>query len=309
VGNGCLANRLACVPYQTTSLAGLKPIFSKPAYWYELVETQTIMAKTRAHAPSLPSPRDTALREPTQAVGGRPVEILSGPRPEPRPAGGVGAAAIAAQLRRAILEGAYSFRERLPAERELATFYAASRSTIREALRQLEEMQLVTRRVGSGTFVAYRGEPTDTNIADLTSPLEVIEVRFGIEPHMASLAVMHATARDLERLAEALKAVEAAGTDVEAFTRADALFHLALAECTRNPLLIWLYRHINEVRSHAQWSAMKDKILTPERVTDYNQQHRQLYQAIAARDRAGAVAIITHHLELAHNDLVGARSY
>lgn len=267
------------------------------------------MAKTRAHAPVLPSLRGGGLREPAEAAGGRRLEPPPAVRSEPRPAGGAGAAAIAAQLRRAILEGAYSFRERLPAERELASFYAASRSTIREALRQLEEMQLVTRRVGSGTFVAYRGEPTDTNIADLTSPLEVIEVRSGVEPHMASLAVMHATARDLERLAEALKAVEAAGGDVEAFTRADALFHLALAECTRNPLLIWLYRHINEVRGHAQWSAMKDKILTAERVADYNRQHRELYEAIAARDRAGAVAVVTRHLELAHADLVGARSY
>lgn len=267
------------------------------------------MAKTRAQVPSLPSHRGPAVRELPEPGGGRRPEPRSDSRPEPRPAGGAGAAAIAAQLRRAILEGAYSFRERLPAERELANFYAASRSTIREALRQLEEMQLVTRRVGSGTFVAYRGEPTDTNIADLTSPLEVIEVRFGVEPHMASLAVMHATARDLERLAEALRAIEAAGSDVEAFTRADALFHLALAECTRNPLLIWLYRHINEVRSHAQWSAMKDKILTPERVADYNLQHRQLYEAIAARDRNGAVAVITRHLELAQADLVGARSY
>lgn len=246
---------------------------------------------------SLPPPRSAAAERAQPAAT------------EPRLTSVTGAAAIAAQLRRAILEGAYSYRERLPAERDLASFYAASRSTIREALRQLEEMQLVTRRVGSGTFVNYRGEPTDNNISDLTSPLEVIEVRAGIEPHMASLAVMHASARDLEQLAEALRALEAAGTDVEAFTRADALFHQALADCTRNPLLIWLYRHINEVRSHAQWSAMKDKILTSERVADYNRQHRDLYTAIAARDRQGAVEVINQHLELARNDLMGARSY
>src|SRR5690606_25394789 len=76
-------------------------------------------------------------------------------REVPLPGAAGGAAAIAAQLRRAILDGTYGFRERLPAERELASHFGASRSTVREALKQLEEGQLVTRRIGSGTFVNY----------------------------------------------------------------------------------------------------------------------------------------------------------
>ena len=67
----------------------------------------------------------------------------------PLPSAAGGAATIAAQLRRAILDGTYGYRERLPAERELAQHYSASRSTVREALRQLEEGNLVTRRIGS----------------------------------------------------------------------------------------------------------------------------------------------------------------
>ena len=217
-----------------------------------------------------------------------------------------GSARIVTRLRRAILDGDFGYRERVPSERELAAEYGAARGTVRTALKQLEDMNLVIRRPGSGTFVRYRGHADDEDIAEQTSPLELIEVRLSLEPSVARLAVMHANAQDIERMAEALLQVEASNDDPESFSRADETFHLTLAESTRNPLMVWLYRHINDVRGHAQWSVRKDKILTPERIGEYNAQHRSLYSAIAARDMENAVGIMTRHLEKARADLLGA---
>lgn len=228
-------------------------------------------------------------------------------RKSPSPPAPAGSAGIVAQLRRAILDGTYAYSERLPPEREMAAHFEASRGTVREALRQLEEMRLVTRRVGSGTFVSHRQFDAHEDIAEVTSPLELIEVRLGLEPHMARLAVLNASARDLERLRESLQRVEDAA-DPEGFSRADEEFHLSLAECTGNQLTVWLYRRINEVRAHAQWNAMKDQILTPERIREYNAQHRRLYTAVARRDVESAVKTMTEHIEKAHKDLLGVRS-
>jgi DNA-binding GntR family transcriptional regulator len=69
-----------------------------------------------------------------------------------------------------------------------------------------------------------------------------------------------------------------------------------------------LYRQINEVRAHKQWNAMKDKVLTAERIADYNHQHRSLYEAIRSRDVEAAVAMITNHLHQARRQLLGAGS-
>ena len=216
-----------------------------------------------------------------------------------------GSARIVTQLRHTILDGDYGYRERLPSERELATEYGAARGTIRTALEQLEDMNLVIRRPGSGTFVRYHGHADEEDIAEQTSPLELIEVRLSVEPSVARLAVMHANAQDIERMQEALLRVEAARGDPESFSRADESFHLALAESTRNPLMVWLYRHINDVRGHTQWSVRKDKILTSERIAEYNKQHRELFSAIESRDTQGAVSIMTRHLERARGDLLG----
>jgi DNA-binding FadR family transcriptional regulator len=219
-----------------------------------------------------------------------------------------GSAWITAQLRQAILEGRYAHGEKLPAERQFATAFGASRATIRSALIRLESERLVTRRLGAGTFVNYENPGDAEDVAELTSPLELIDVRLGIEPNMVQLAVLNATGRDIERLARSIAKMEQCSIDTESFTQWDREFHELISEATRNPLMVWVYRQINAVRTHGQWTEMKDKVLTPERIAEYNQQHQAMFDAIRSRDVEAAVAIITRHLQYARRHLMGARA-
>ena len=170
-----------------------------------------------------------------------------------------GSVAIAMRLKRAIHDGRYPYETKLPSERDLAEFFAASRGTVRAALRQLEDMGLLARRVGSGTFVVYKPaaersdlpEFVDEDIVERTSPLELIESRIAIEPHMVKLAVLNATARDLEKMREVVEELETCDDDSERFSRGDEAFHLCLAAASHNKLINWLYEQLNEVRAHA----------------------------------------------------------
>ena len=215
-----------------------------------------------------------------------------------------GAASIAAYLRQAILDRVYLYGERLPAERQLAAGLGSSRTTVREALRILEENGYITRRMGSGTFVSFLPERIEDDVAEITSPIELIEVRLAVEPHMIRLAAINATARDIDRLGEALERLDASRGDAEHFTKWDRQFHQLFADATHNPLMAAVYRHINHVRGHSQWSAMKDKILSAERIESYNRQHRALYEALRTRDAEQAVRIVTRHLRDARRDLL-----
>ena len=118
-------------------------------------------------------------------------------------------------------------------------------------------------------------------------------MRLGIEPTMVRLAVLNATAQDIERMAGAIGRMEQSSGDSESFTLWDKEFHQLISEATRNPLLVWVYRQINAVRTHSQWNAMKDKVLTPQRIAEYNQQHKAIFEAISSRDIETAVAIVT----------------
>lgn len=226
--------------------------------------------------------------------------------PPSRSQGRVGAAEIASRMRRDILDGRYQHRERLPAERELAETFGTARGTIRQALEQLEDMRLVQRKLGSGTYVNHVPQSDHEQIAESTSPLELIEVRLAVEPDIARMAVTNANARYLRELRDALLALEEAGADSTAFSKADETFHLKLAQCSQNPLLVWIYGLINEVRGHNQWDVRKDKILTPENIAEYNAQHRALYEAIEHRDAGRAVTIITEHLNKAKSQFVSS---
>ena len=211
---------------------------------------------------------------------------------------------VVSQLRNLILEGHYAHEERLPAERNLAEEFSVSRGTIRTVLQNLEEQNLVTRKVGSGTYVTHRELSNQHDISSITSPLEMVEVRIAIEPQMVRLAIVNASHRDLEELRKALRQCEECGGDAEKFASADTAFHMALAHCSKNKLMYWVYERISEVRRYSQWRMMKAKLLTPDRINYYNSQHRLLYEAIASRDAKEAVGIIKKHLFGVQDDLL-----
>ncbi len=127
-------------------------------------------------------------------------------------------------------------------------------------------------------------------------------------PYTTRLAVLHATRRNLDDMEVVLAHAEESGIDKDSFSKWDGEFHLLIAHASGNPLLINVYRQINHVRLHAQWDAMKEKILTPEVIADYSRQHRAIYSALHERDAQGAQALITEHLEKARDDLVKANS-
>jgi DNA-binding FadR family transcriptional regulator len=211
---------------------------------------------------------------------------------------------VATQLRRRILEGHYAYEERLPAERNLAEEFDVSRGTIRSVLQILEKQHLVTRQIGSGTYVSHREVTNQQEIASITSPIEMVEVRIAIEPQLVRLAIANSSLRDLEELHDALRQCEACDGDAEKFARADTAFHKALAHCAKNKLMYWLYERISEVRRNSQWGSMKSKLLTPERMDYYNRQHRALYESLVARDTVKAVQVIKDHLYGVQEDLL-----
>ncbi len=66
---------------------------------------------------------------------------------------------IADDLRAKIERGEYAPGSRLPTEKQLSQLYNAGRNTVREAIRQIVGLRLVTTQAGAGTFVAEKIEP------------------------------------------------------------------------------------------------------------------------------------------------------
>ena len=210
---------------------------------------------------------------------------------------------IAGELRREISRGVLSAQDRLQPERVLAERFNAARGTIRRAIRLLEEDGFVQTRAGSGTYVVDgRSDKVNEVIAN-ASPLELIDARFAIEPHMCRLAVLNARQQDFERLEDLLIQMEQSTGDATRFAELDTRFHACIAETTGNKLLIWVLTQINTVRNQEQWSLMRHLTLNETMIAHYNSQHRQIINAIHSREPERAATLMTEHLEAARLSL------
>ena len=231
---------------------------------------------------------------------------------------------LAGWLFQRISDDDYPYGTRLPAERQLSEEFSVSRNTVRQALDLLESHGIITRRAGSGSFVSFRVRPDEfaqpspgdrvgdmarkhLEIAEMTSPLELNVVRSIVEPEIARLAVINMSARDVAQMKECLTALESVKTSADEFSEWDLRFHLAMAQGTHNPLLIGIYELIDHVRRHAHWARTKEKVLSPNRIREYQAKHRSLYEAIEARDIEAAVEFSKLHMTEVQRDLMQDR--
>jgi len=219
-----------------------------------------------------------------------------------------GSAEIAGLLRQDIRQGNLISQDRLPAERLLAETYAVARGTVREALNQLANDGLVEIRRGSGTYVLANDTYATNPVVENATPLELIDARFALEPHICRLAVLNARTQDLEKAEELVVQMENCIEEPAQFSVCDTAFHTLLAETTGNRLLIWVVAQINGVRNQDQWARMRQLTLNETTIAEYNAHHREVFEAIRNREPERAATIMKQHLEAARLSLTRAAS-
>lgn len=218
----------------------------------------------------------------------------------------LGAADLAALLRREISKGALHLHDRLPSERRMAETYGVARNTVREALNKLETEGFVEIRPGSGTYVSFNPGAQSHEAIETANPLELIDSRFALEPHICRLCVLHGKRANFDALDALCLRMENAVGDPVAFAEADGEFHRELAATTGNGLLIWIIQQISSVRSKDDWTRMRHLTLDQAIITQYNAQHRQILNAIRTREPERAANLMKEHLETARLSLTRA---
>jgi len=209
----------------------------------------------------------------------------------------------------ALLEsGRYPLHSRIPPERVLAAELGITRSALRKALSVLEAQNRIWRHVGRGTFVGQRPvshkEAVLSAVTNTTNPSEIMETRLVLEPRIASLSALRCTQNDLDRMAHCLNRSESTN-DFDTFEHWDSALHSAIAESTRNLLLISLFNTVNNLRQDNIWGRLKKAARTSIRQKTYIRQHRELIHSIQNRDPTHAEKIMRIHLEAVYKNLIG----
>jgi DNA-binding FadR family transcriptional regulator len=206
------------------------------------------------------------------------------------------AAAIGARiLSRQLREG-----ERLPPETELARQFGVNRSTVREALRELESRGLVQRRPGSKLMSVSR--PPQQAVAQGVSQAlllhdvtvrDVWEALTILEPPLAQAAARARTAQDVEELGAAAEAFSAAQADTEQAVQRTAQVFRCIGRAAHNPVLELAQEPLLQLLEPSL-RVMIDRV--PQARSRIATAHRRLVEALNTRDEESAHAWMARHI-------------
>ena len=197
--------------------------------------------------------------------------------------------------------------DQLPSERGLARHLGVSRGTVREAIRLLEQRGLVAMKPGSGAFLT---EVTQEVVADSIeryfvfgncSHHDLVTLREILEPPTAGLAAEAAGAEDLSRLGRLVDELEGTfyADDVRHYATVDADFHGALAVASHNELIMAITTGLHRIMR--SWIEAQSKAY---RVEEGARSHREVYEAVVARDAEAARRAMQVHMRATRSTLL-----
>ncbi len=213
------------------------------------------------------------------------------------------------QLRAFLAAADLPFESRLPPERELSERLGVPRPALRKALAVLEQEGQIWRHVGKGTFVGSRPLDTHADIAAIarrTDPAEVMRTRLLLEPEVAALAAIVASPAHVAEMRTCIQRSRSA-TSWRQYENWDNRLHRAIAEATRNGLLLALLDTLNAVRRAVTWGRLRPDRASPPPDHHSFAEHDAIVAAIEDRDADRARTLMREHLEHVERNLLRPR--
>jgi GntR family transcriptional regulator, transcriptional repressor for pyruvate dehydrogenase complex len=224
---------------------------------------------------------DHVLQNLKEVVAERPVDI------------------IIKQIKDLLITGQLKPGDRLPPERKLSEKLGVGRTHVREAIRKLEFYGILRTRPQSGTYVAAIGiSALESMIADILkidsySFQSLVETRVMLEINSVRLACERRSEDDLQQIELALdNYLDKVTKGVKAVDE-DFMFHLTIAEASKNKVLKSLLLIIvPDILSNYSIFKVCDTV-----TTKAIEEHQQLFRAIKKQDANKAATIMSEHLK------------
>jgi GntR family transcriptional repressor for pyruvate dehydrogenase complex len=151
-----------------------------------------------------------------------------------------------------ISDGAIVPGGKLPAEREMASSLKVSRGSLRQVLKMLEIMGVVSQRVGDGTYLnaaapAILAEPMEfLLLLDGISFEELMDARLIVEPEITARAASRATPQQVEALGRSLAQMEESSDRHDELIQGDLEFHRIIFQMAANRVCSLMFSIVHE---------------------------------------------------------------
>jgi GntR family transcriptional repressor for pyruvate dehydrogenase complex len=215
---------------------------------------------------------------------------------------------ILSKLREVLLElgsaaSSSPLTTRLPPERELAARLGIQRSTLRERLAMLEQLGVLKRMQGSGTYVSLPNSEFIRFYFDLAVALGLISIeelevaREVLEREIAHRAAKMADADDIAELHRLAQRMLQA-TNAQERLEADYQFHMRLAASARNPVISIIINGLSNVLRRTLYHRHFLVRSVPGAAERIDGSHGPIVDAIRGRDPEAALTAMDAHFRI-----------
>jgi GntR family transcriptional regulator, transcriptional repressor for pyruvate dehydrogenase complex len=211
------------------------------------------------------------------------------------------------QVEEQILRGRLRPGDRLPPERQLAETLGVSRSAVREALRVLESMGVISASTGSGpsagSIIVGEGTPALGTLLRIHLALssysqsELVEVRVQLERWAAKEAATRTDGEALEELHDLVAQMRKSVDAPDRFNELDTAFHVGVATISGNSLLATLMQALRDAVQREMvhvFATLDDSRAVMESLCE---EHQGILDAIVAGDPERAARLVQQHIE------------
>lgn len=206
---------------------------------------------------------------------------------------------VASSITREIAQGRLKPGEQLPTEQSLATIFGVSRNVVREAIARLRSEGRVWSQQGRGAFVSDAPQASILKIEhDHDRPADafiaLFQFRGILEVQAAALAARLRDRADLDRLAQAQRAMSQALYGSVAWLKGDLEFHSAIAQASRNTYVVQVMAFVSERVRESILAAGNQHSDDMAQVTE--REHGLILDAVTRQDEAAASEAMRRHL-------------
>ncbi|WP_072803632.1 FadR/GntR family transcriptional regulator [Rhodococcoides yunnanense] len=222
---------------------------------------------------------------------------------------------VLGHLEKLLVSGEVAPGQRLPGERALAAELNVGRSSVREALRVLEALGLLSSKTGSGptSGAMIVSRPTGgmsmlmrLQVAAKNFPVsDIVQTRLLLESQVMEALATRTPTPDLSDAEELLDAMDAPSLDAPEFLVLDAQFHVALADAAGNNVIAAMMTGLREsIESYVlagapihTWDSTCSRL---------RHEHRGIVDAIESGEPALAQERIAAHIRGYYAESMGA---
>lgn len=225
---------------------------------------------------------------------------------------------VISYIKKQIRSGELRIGGKLPAERELSEILGISRNSVREAIRTLDNMGVISSHQGAGNFLTGNFE---NNLVESLSMMfllnqidykQVSELRRALEMEALMLAIDNITDEEIQSLVKIMSLLET-GTEANNVVL-DKKMHYNIALASKNTLIINILQALSEVLDKFIVDLRREILSQDDSRKVLMEAHNGMLESLITRDKNLAYESINKHFsiideKIKENDLKMMKRY